>query len=434
MRIGWTVFAGGLLVLCTAAVWAAAPAADGDGPKLRKVLPVPEKLSDDLTVWPNQTSYRNSDPWLVEHHDKIKVMKPRLLVINFSNDRDPAWIKQRTEETIKALAEATRYHGFADPNAPAFVQYEVVKYVDLRDNPIPAGREKRNSAKYPRGKQQDTLYGPFFNDEFAKAYGYEVPGEPGQYYNLHELINAGVVHELWFFGVHDDEGAGFESIEFKQYYGDDFKPLPGKHGPSGNGHPADMPWSGRSFRVTWFNTNRGLGCGMENFGHSLEATANANAIPYYKKYFDEFAEFNLNTRYPDFPVDRLYAVGHDDKVEYPDATTLVMHKDGKTYTIKNYVAMGGNVHFPPGAQNHYDLKSPFVVKTTIENWRLRNGPDGKDLVHDFDRARFTQYEKLAPDCMGQWMVYWRQCMPGYGNKCVDDDGKPMKNWWVFLFY
>ena len=96
--------------------------------------------------------------------------------------------------------------------------------------------------------------------------------------------------------------------------------------------------------------------------------------------------------------------------------------------------MGGNVHFPPGARGHYDLGSPFIVKTVIENYRLRNGPDGKDLVHDFDPARFKQYESLAPDCMGQWLVYWRQCMPGFGNRCVDDDGQPMKNWWVFLFY
>ena len=45
-----------------------------------------------------------------------------------------------------------------------------------------------------------------------------------------------------------------------------------------------------------------------------------------------------------------------------------------------------------------------------------------------------RYRELAPDCMGQWMVYWRQNMPGYRNPCVDDRGKPMKNWWVFLYY
>jgi len=25
-------------------------------------------------------------------------------------------------------------------------------------------------------------------------------------------------------------------------------------------------------------------------------------------------------------------------------------------------------------------------------------------------------------------------MPGLNNTCTDDDGLPMPNWWVFLFY
>jgi hypothetical protein len=45
-----------------------------------------------------------------------------------------------------------------------------------------------------------------------------------------------------------------------------------------------------------------------------------------------------------------------------------------------------------------------------------------------------QYRDLAPDYMGRWLVYWRQNMPGYRNKSRDKQGKPMKNWWPFLFY
>jgi hypothetical protein len=44
------------------------------------------------------------------------------------------------------------------------------------------------------------------------------------------------------------------------------------------------------------------------------------------------------------------------------------------------------------------------------------------------------YRELAPDCMGRWVVYWRQNMPGLDNTALDDDGRPMKNWWPFLFY
>ena len=49
-------------------------------------------------------------------------------------------------------------------------------------------------------------------------------------------------------------------------------------------------------------------------------------------------------------------------------------------------------------------------------------------------SRFARYRQLANDCQGPWVVYWRQNMPGFENRCKDDTGKPMKNWWPFLFY
>jgi hypothetical protein len=107
---------------------------------------------------------------------------------------------------------------------------------------------------------------------------------------------------------------------------------------------------------------------------------------------------------------------------------------GKEYSVDPYIAFGGNVHFPPGARGHYDLQSPFTVKSTIENYRLRNGPDGKDRITDFNKDKFKQWLSFCPDGMGPWLIFWRQNMPGWNNKCLDDDGVPMKNWWPFLFY
>jgi hypothetical protein len=45
-----------------------------------------------------------------------------------------------------------------------------------------------------------------------------------------------------------------------------------------------------------------------------------------------------------------------------------------------------------------------------------------------------RYRDLAPDCMGRWVVYWRQNMPGLDNTALDDEGRAMKSWWPFLFY
>ena len=107
---------------------------------------------------------------------------------------------------------------------------------------------------------------------------------------------------------------------------------------------------------------------------------------------------------------------------------------GKTVKVENYVAIGGNAHFPPNGRNHYDLDNTEPVQSTIEDWRIGSGPKGTDKAEGWSNAKFEKYRQLAPDCMGPWLIYWRQNMPGLGNKQKDDNGQPMKNWWPFLFY
>lgn len=399
----------------------------------------PDDLPSDLTVWPNQTSYRNSDRWLVQNHDKIRRMEPRVLVINFANTHAMEQIEQATEKYIAAIAESTRYHGFENPDAPPFLNYRVVKYVDMRDRAVPPERAKRNSAFFPYLPKDDRStcdYSQFFSEAYARFYGFQHPDDHTRYLTLGELINAGIVHELWFHAIHDDRGAPLETIEIKQYYDKNLRPIEGKHGPAGNGHHDSIQWVGRSFRITFLNVNRGIGCGMENLGHAMEGMAHYGFSPYFRQYFYEFGEFNLDERYPQLPANSLYPMlwGEGNHAEYPDKTTMVVHSKGETYRLEDYVAQGGNVHFPPGARRHYDLKSPYVVKTVIETWRQGDRPGEHGPPHDFDKARFQQYNDVAPDCMGAWLIYWRQCMPGLDNAMTDDDGRPMKNWWVFLFY
>jgi hypothetical protein len=92
------------------------------------------------------------------------------------------------------------------------------------------------------------------------------------------------------------------------------------------------------------------------------------------------------------------------------------------------------VHFPRGARHHYDTQSPHTILSTIEDYRRRNGPDGRDRALPFHAQKFARYESMAPDCMGAWTIFWRQCMPGLDNRSIDDAGRPMKNWGVYLFY
>jgi len=396
--------------------------------------------SSALTVWPNPISFANSDTWLVEHHGQIQLMQPRVLVLNFSNNTAPRQASALANALVAAVRESSRWHGYADPAAPAFLEYQIVKIVDLRDVP-PVPSCDGNSTKFPRVPNwsggNNFIYSELYGPTFAEYYGYARPDQPTGYLTLAELAAQGIIHELWFFANHGDCGAPYETIELKQYYDAAFRKRPGGmhsgYGPAGNGHDFGMPWIGRSFRITFINPHRGIGCAMENFGHALEGMRNYNAIPYYTDYFSEFAGFDLQQRYG-LPFDSFYWLGGSDSNEYPAPTTLISHYRGTDYTVQDYVALGGNVHFTPNGRGHYDLGNPAPVMSTIRSWRLGNGPGGEDLAELFTIADFQQYNSLAPDCMGPWLVYWRQNMPGLNNLARDDSGQPMKNWWPFLFY
>jgi hypothetical protein len=419
-----------------ASLWflCAAAAAGGEAP-----AGDPLALTSDLTVWPNTTCFRKSEPWIVANHDTIRRIEPRVLVLNFANDVDMDGIRARTEKFIRAQAESTRYHGFKDPKAPACVECKVAKYVDLRDTDPPPEKLHTSSSLLPRLSPQPRDffcdYHAFFNDDYARRFGFRDPTNPARFLNLRELIEAGLVHELWFYASHDAGWPGFEATELKQYYDERGQARPGVYGGAGNGGgKGTMPWTGHSFAVYFFNPHRGTGCQIENFGHHLEGYANHDAIGSLTKYLREYAGLDLDARYG-IPIQSFYALGGPgDLVTYPDDHTAKLTAGGKEYTLAPYVAFGGNVHFPPGARNHYDMGSPVTVKSVLENYRLRNGPDGKDLVTDFTITRTRPYQDFAPDCMGAWVLYWCQGMPGLDNRCLADDGTPLKNWWVYLIY
>jgi len=393
-------------------------------------------VAADPVVWPNARSRANGDAWIRENHDRITEMRPRLLVLNFSNQTEPGKIDAMTRQLVAAIAESSRYHGYEDPKAPVFLSYEVFKTVDLRD----PGKTTGNSSKSPLKKDAapDAInmdYGALFGEEFARLYDVPDPKDPKRRLRLDEMIDAGFVHEVWFFAAATGDLRCLECIELKPVHDERCVPLPsGEVREAGNGEDPDRKWTGRSVRLNNLNPDRGIGCAMENLGHSLEGMAHSGVIPYFKKYFDEYAGFDLDARHG-LPFDSFYPLwGKGKGVEYPDEKTAVVTDGEKTWRLEGYAARGGNVHFPPNARHHYDLENERPVLSTIEDWRVGSGPSGADVAKPFTNAAFARYRDVAPDCMGAWLVYWRQNMPGLGNRQKDDAGRPMKNWWPFLFY
>ncbi len=389
-------------------------------------------------IWPNSVSKANSDDWIRLHHDEIRQMRPRLLVLNFVNGLSTEQANKKVENLIAALRESSRYHGYSNPDAKPFLDYQVFKQIDLTDaQPLPDTQKlDGNSSLYPRVPDWkegiNFRYGELFGEKFARYYGVPAPGQPGKFLTLAELVNRGIVHEVWFLARQGQFGSPFESIEVKQAYDEKLNKIPGRSVQAGNGGSPEQPFIGRSLRILFINADRGPGCAMESLGHSIEGTSNSGAIPYFTRYFTEFAGFDLDKRYR-MPFNSLYARGGTD-VSYPSPTSLRYIWKGEAHIVEPYITAGNSVHFMPSARRDYDLDNPVTVFSTIEHFRLHDGPDHKDIAEPWTNAKFIRYRQLANDCQGPWLVYWRQNFPGLDNKSRDDAGRPMKNWLPFLFY
>jgi hypothetical protein len=363
-------------------------------------------------VWPNAESAANSDPWLVANHDRIRLMQPRVLAINFVHGLSEPEARKKLEWLCAALRESSRSHGYRDPQAPAFLDYRIVEIADLSE---PRGAHDRNSARFPRAA-----------DGVGLDYGalHELRLHDGL--RLDELAERGLINEVWLLADHTDRTAPWETVEVKRTYDEGFRPM-GFEPYAGNSGEHRAPWIGRSLRILFVNFDRGIGCAMESLGHSLERMATSGALPYYERYFREFAMLDLDRRYG-LPFDSLYLKGPQ-PVDYPTPTTLRYRAGWRRHRLDGYVANGGNVHFMPNGRYDYDLENPAPVLSTIETWR-----QPQREARPWTPAVLDRYRDLAPDCMGRWVVYWRQNMPGLDSTALDDDGRPMKNWWPFLFY
>jgi hypothetical protein len=223
-------------------------------------------------------------------------------------------------------------------------------------------------------------------------------------------------------------------VEVKQAYDERFRKLPGVSRQAGNGGDPGQPFIGRSLRILFINVERGPGCAMESLGHSMEGMAHSGVVPYFRRYFYEYGGFDLDTRFK-LPFKSLYERG-DREISYPDPHTLEYRsKDGmEGGVVRDFYVVGGNVHFTPTGRQDYDLDNPVSIMSTIEDYRIGSGRGGKDRAKLWNVQVFKRYNELAGDCMGPWLVYWQQNMPGYRTRAKDDRGRPMKNWWPFLFY
>jgi len=416
---------------------------------------IPTVITGDTggLIWPNAVSSANSDPWLAQHHDEITEMHPKALVINFVNWSTASAVKDRWDLMAKAMGEGSRYHGYSDPAAKPFVIHELLKQVNLVDSPIPSGWTKPNSTKTPRvttGNGVRLDYAQLYTQAFADLYAIPDPQNPSHNLTLCELLQKGIMNELFIAIDNSENGITPEIIEYKQMYDSNDRALAGQFDPyAGNGwfEPvADLPEAracGRSLRVDFLEMNNGLDGALHVLAHNYEHLG--NAVPNVERFYAALYNRDFRARF-NTPFNSWYDISVNGAegsfLSYPTNQSVSWFCPpgsqcaGQQGVISPFTQGCGNAHYPPNARGSYDYQNTVSVLTRCEHYGLRDGPGGKDLTSAYSVQTLANLTQQFGNGIngGAWQLYLFQSTPGYGSRASTDDGVHIKNFWPYLYY
>lgn len=423
-----------LLVACSSprapdlAVEPTSPPANESNDETAPAADAPDAAPPDAGApleWPNADSKTTSDQWLVDHHDAITKMRPKVVAINLDNDpKTRGNFKNHVGQVIAGLKEGSRFRGYDDAQAQPFLEYEVAKWVDLADDAPPAGWTHKYSTKVPVACVKDDAW---YDADYSRLFDPTWGG-----LDLCAEFANGDAHEVWLHmnGDHDPyecpDGTmrqpGFaEILEAKPIRDAKGAAKPGVfercagNGCLGARDFAAFKACGRTVRVLYINSTRGPGCAIHSAGHGFEWMARSEATgPALWDAFEKFGNFDLQERFAT-PFRDWYACEGADCITFTGPNSLTWKVKGDTGTIASFDQGCGNVHFAPNARAHYDENDSEVL-STCETW----GDPAGAKPRAFSKKSYAKYEPLAPDCGGAWQVYWRQSFP--------------KKWWPYLFY
>jgi hypothetical protein len=384
--------------------------------------------------WPITDHGSNSDPWLISHHDVITGMSPRVLVLNFDDGATSDQALQTAQAEAAAIGEGSRPHAYADSSAPPFLQYQILKVVDLTDHPPPAGWTNPSSTMLPTTSTGDFDPTALFTSRFVNAYGFQ--DSSGRALSLCDLFEGGQINEVWI----EDGEAGQRraplNVERKQAYDATGAPIAGMFLPDvGGGGSLDQIACDVTVRMAHLDPARGPGCDLEVRGWGIEgmwdalpadaadahAFLNADFLGRFGVQFNSFAD--------------ICDEAGDACVSYPsDRAATGSYADGTTWAIQPFLQGCGSSRFPPNARSRGDWSNAAEVQARCAGFGLGGAAGGGDAYQAYSAATVTAEDNAVPDCGGGWQVYWRQSMPGPNTQARGAGGQPIKNWWPFLFY
>jgi hypothetical protein len=222
-----------------------------------------------------------------------------------------------TQQTIRALGEGSRYHGYKDKSAKPSLTYEIL---DVREflQPLPV-RPNRPEDKVPM-------------TDYAKIMA-EI--------DIQAWVEQKGVREVWLFGYHGNVVGLWESN------------MSSPHGDVSNSDrdPNDLPVLSRTYTVYHYNYQRDVGEAVENHAHQIEHLLN----------YVDGRDTTPTEKWPDLLFWGKF-VGSDISHKMVPVRT----PDGRQ------VYRCGWTHYAPNGERDYDWANKRAVETDIENWQ----PDG----------------------------------------------------------
>lgn len=386
-------------------------------------------------IWPNETSKANSDPWLSENHDAITQLRPKVLVINLESVSE-SQAETLVDRHVAALSEASSFHKYKDDAAQPTVVYELLKIVSA---------SKGGSINYNSWNTQE------FADSNLQI---KDPADPsGKNLTLCELFEQGVINEVWCMASSNPKCG--ETQEAKQVYDMNGNKVAGMFRNVSNGDNITGLGCKVTARITDFNNGRGAGCHLHAMGHAWERYMDSSAVPTLAKQASRFLNWDLDSRVG-APFSNFYSACTSNGTQLTDCLiweSQIRVRSGpsarSTFDIADMSEGCGNAHFYPNTTGTYsydaNMPDPEVL-TSCENYGLHNGPDGKDLTTTYTNAMTdmlygrsggncpADQPACDDDCGGHGTTYLYQNFPGPGTAATNEDGTPMHNWWVYLFY
>jgi hypothetical protein len=385
-------------------------------------------------IWPNDVSKANSDTWLVQNHDQIAQLQPRVLVIDLENTANSATL---INQHIAALKEATSFHKFKNAAAQPTVSYQLVKTVQA-----------------PKGTGTTVNYTSWNTQAFADS-NLQIPdpaNPTGPNLTLCGLFEKGVINEVWCMASTTPKCG--ETQESKQAYDMNNNKVANKFVSASNGDSITNLGCKVTVRITDFNSSRGAGCHQHAMGHAWERYMDAQAVPALRKQAARFLNWDLDTR--GAPFTNFYSACNSNSTQLTNCivwNSMINAASGTTasrvFNIPDMSGGCGNAHFYPNTTGtySYDATTPDpVVLSSCENYGMHNGPSGTDQTTMFTNAMtdtlYGRSTRTCPttqpacddDCGGHGTTYLYQNFPGPGTLATNSDATPMHDWWVYLFY